>query len=152
MLVVARGADRRARAPLAVARRGARVGLAFEVKLFQALIPVPALAVLYVAASPLPSASGSRGLCGRRGRRGGGPGWFLVVSTAPAREQPWAYGSPNGSALSAAFAYDGVDRLRRPPVGRSHHAGVGGAAPPAAPGPLRLVAGGGELRSWLGPS
>ena len=36
-----------------IAGAGAAVGAAFAVKLFQALIPVPALAVLYVAGSPL---------------------------------------------------------------------------------------------------
>src|SRR4029079_16058305 len=75
-----------------LAGAGAAVGAAFAVKLFQALIPVPALGVLYVAASPL-------GLGERLSRLvlwsavaiAVGFSWFLVVSTAPGREQPWAY-------------------------------------------------------------
>jgi hypothetical protein len=44
------------------------------------------------------------------------------VSTAPGREQPWAYGSHDGTALSAAFVYDGLGRLAGPTSGpaRSH--------------------------------
>ena len=98
-----------------LAGAGAAVGAAFAVKLFQALIPVPALAVLYVAASPL--ALGERlsrlVLCGAVALAVG-LSWFAVVSTAPGREQPWAYGSHDGTALSAAFAYDGLDRLAGP--------------------------------------
>ncbi len=109
----ARGGDVAGRWLLAGA--GAAVGAAFAVKLAQALIPVPALAVLYVAASPL--SLGERlsrlALCGAVALAVG-LAWFAVVSTAPGREQPWAYGSHDGTALSAAFAYDGLDRLAGP--------------------------------------
>jgi 4-amino-4-deoxy-L-arabinose transferase-like glycosyltransferase len=98
-----------------LAGAGAAIGAAFAVKLGQALIPVPALAALYLAASPL--ALGERlsrlVLCAAVAA-GIGLSWFLVVSTAPGREQPWAYGSRDGTAISAAFAYDGLDRLARP--------------------------------------
>ncbi len=95
-----------------LAAAGVAVGAAFNVKLFQALIPVPALVVLYVAASPL--RIGERlsrvALCAAVAAAVG-LSWLAVVSTAPGREQPYAFGSRNGSALSAAFAYNGLDRL-----------------------------------------
>ncbi len=95
-----------------IAGAGAAVGAAFAVKLFQALIPVPALAVLYLAASPLRVGERlSRLVLWSAVAAAVGLSWFLVVSTAPGREQPWAFGSRDGSALSAAFAYDGIDRL-----------------------------------------
>ena len=126
-----------------LAGAGAAVGAAFAVKLFQALIPVPALAVLYVAASPL-------GLGERLSRLvlwsavaiAVGLSWFLVVSTAPGREQPWAYGSHDGTAISAAFAYDGLDRLAGPERGVAA-SGAGGAARSGAGGGAASGAGGG---------
>jgi hypothetical protein len=67
-----------------------------------------------------------------------------VVSTAPGREQPYAFGSSNGSALSAAFGYDGFSRLdaTRPDAVLENV--------PGPPGPTRLVGRGGDLGALLG--
>jgi 4-amino-4-deoxy-L-arabinose transferase-like glycosyltransferase len=151
------GGDIRGRWLLAGA--GAAVGAAFAVKLAQALIPVPALVALYLAASPL--GLGERlsrlVLCGAVAL-GIGLSWFLVVSTAPGREQPWAYGSKDGTAISAAFAYDGLDRL----AGHSPRASDGSlklrhrepslvaSDAVAAAGPGRLVSDDADLRGLLG--
>ena len=125
--------------------------------------------VLYVAASPLGFGERlSRLVLWSAVAIAVGLSWFLVVSTAPGREQPWAYGSHDGTALSAAFAYDGFDRLAGPErevrgeewrrgrcgarVGAAARAAAGdyGAAAPAAPGPGRLVSDRADLRGLLG--
>ena len=158
-VLVVRSARSGGRWPLAAA--GAAVGLAFNAKLFQALIPVPALAVLYVAASPL--ALGER--LSRLALASGvglavGLAWLAVVTSAPSRDQPWAFGSTNGSAINATFVYNGIDRLgSQPTSGTAHRATPRLAARRAktqwrrlgTPGPLRLVGTGGALRGRLAP-
>jgi 4-amino-4-deoxy-L-arabinose transferase-like glycosyltransferase len=126
----------------AMAGAGAAIGAAFNVKLFQALVPVPALIVLYSAAAPrerIPRLA----LCGSVALAVG-LSWLAVVSTAPGREQPYAFGSSNGSALSAAFGYDGFARLdaTRPDAILE--------SVPGPPGPDRLVGTGGDLGGLLG--
>ncbi|MEA2310995.1 MAG: hypothetical protein QOE28_963 [Solirubrobacteraceae bacterium] len=136
----------------ALAGAGALVGLAFGVKVFQALIPVPALMVLYLAASTVPwrerlsrlaiagSVATAVGLC-----------WLAVVTLAPGRLQPWALGSKNGSAVEATFLYNGVERLSstKPTSLRAQPAALL-AERPDAPGPTRLLGAGGSLGLRLG--
>jgi 4-amino-4-deoxy-L-arabinose transferase-like glycosyltransferase len=134
----------------ALAGAGVAIGLAFNVKLFQALVPLPALAVLYFAASPLPA--GER--LSRLALFGSvtlavGLSWLAVVSTAPGREQPFAFGSGNGSALSAAFGYNGIDRLD-PATRPAGHDAAAVARVPGPAGPGRLVGAGGDLGALLG--
>jgi 4-amino-4-deoxy-L-arabinose transferase-like glycosyltransferase len=126
----------------AMAGAGAAIGAAFNVKLFQALVPVPALIVLFVAAAPRERIS--RLALGGSVALAVGLSWLAVVSTAPGREQPYAFGSSNGSALSAAFGYDGFARLdaTRPDVILENV--------PGPPGPARLVGTGGDLGGLLG--
>jgi 4-amino-4-deoxy-L-arabinose transferase-like glycosyltransferase len=147
---------------------GALVGLGFEVKLFEALLAVPPLAALWWLGAPgaarrrvadLVLAGGA--LCAV------GVAWLVLLTFAvPARERPWAFGSRSGSAWRSAFVYDGWDRLAgtpapaRPPgtpaaspaalrrIAAAHARQV--AAAPAAPGPLRLLAGGDHLGRRLG--
>ena len=109
-VLVVRSARTGGRWPLVAA--GAAIGLAFNAKLFQALIPVPALAVLYGVASPLPLSERLARLA-LAGAVAAAVGlvWLAVVSTAPVRQQPWAFGSTDGSALNATFVYNGIDRL-----------------------------------------
>ena len=118
--LVARGA-RRDRPVLLVAA-GAVLGLAFEVKLFEALIAAPALVLLWWLGSTLPR--------GRRAAALGGASaafaavaiaWLVALALLGGPHRPWAFGSTNGSAWNATFVYDGVDRLtgfphRTPPV------------------------------------
>jgi 4-amino-4-deoxy-L-arabinose transferase-like glycosyltransferase len=141
-----------------IAGAGAAIGAAFAVKLFQALIPVGALALLYLAASPLALGERlSRLVLWTAVAVAVGLAWFLVVSTAPGREQPWAYGSHDGTAISAAFAYDGLDRLAGPTRSATARRGGGGgvvagdygAASPAPAGPARLVSTRADLRGLL---
>jgi 4-amino-4-deoxy-L-arabinose transferase-like glycosyltransferase len=148
---------------------GALLGLAFDVKLTEALVPAFAVAALWLAAGP----RGQRG----RGLAAGGTAfavaalaWLLAVSVVPLHPKPWALGSSNGSPWNAALVYNGTDRLtghanvrgvrlgayttdvhagaalaRR---GREHAAAL--QRRPAAPGPLRLLSTQAHLRTWIG--
>jgi 4-amino-4-deoxy-L-arabinose transferase-like glycosyltransferase len=91
---------------------GAVLGLAFEVKLFEALVAAPALVLLWWAGSWL-----SRR---RRAAALGAAGaafavvalaWLVALPALAGAHRPWAFGSTNGSAWNATFVYDGVDRL-----------------------------------------
>jgi 4-amino-4-deoxy-L-arabinose transferase-like glycosyltransferase len=113
--LVARGArDERRRWPMPAA--GAMLGLAFEVKLFEALVVAPALVMLWWLGCSLPRRARAVAL-------GGATVAFVVVALAwlvalPAiggGQRPWAFGSTNGSAWDATFVYDGLDRLTGPP-------------------------------------
>jgi 4-amino-4-deoxy-L-arabinose transferase-like glycosyltransferase len=87
----------------------AAMGLAFNVKLFEGLVALPALVLL--------------GLLARRERRlirlGVSAIVFVAVSLSwltmtlffPASDRPFAIGSTDGSAWNAAFVFNGYDRI-----------------------------------------
>jgi 4-amino-4-deoxy-L-arabinose transferase-like glycosyltransferase len=156
---------------------GVLLGLAFDVKLTEALVPAFAVAVLWLAA-------------GRRGRRGiglaaGGTAfvatalaWLVAVSVVPLHPKPWALGSSDGSPWNAALVYNGADRLTghanvrdvalgtdvtdvravAPPstpgaaalARRSREHALAVERRPAAPGPLRLISTQAHLLTWIG--
>jgi 4-amino-4-deoxy-L-arabinose transferase-like glycosyltransferase len=152
---------------------GVLLGLAFNVKLAEALLALVAAIVLWLAAGPRGARLRAKGLA-----LGGGAfavtalAWLVVVTAVPLHPRPWALGATNGSPWRAAFVYNGVDRLvpgrvtttsaptaSAPPVtarqaavvarrAREHAAAV--ARRPGAPGPLRLLSGHAHLRTWIG--
>jgi 4-amino-4-deoxy-L-arabinose transferase-like glycosyltransferase len=141
LAVAARGL-RRGRL-LAIVGAGALVGLAFEVKLFEALLGVVPLAVLWWF-----GAAGSRrrralGLAGAAGAAAAvGVAWLVVLTLAvPAHDRPWAFGSTNGSAWNATFVYDGLDRLtgNGPDIPAQPRDARAALRAPGPPGPLRLL-------------
>jgi 4-amino-4-deoxy-L-arabinose transferase-like glycosyltransferase len=111
LIVVA--AQRRRVWPVVAA--GAAIGLAFDVKLFEALIALPALAlllVLTVAGPPrrrVPAAGAATGAMVVVGLA-----WIAVASLTPLAHRPWPFGSANGSIWNVIFAYNGVDRIGGP--------------------------------------
>jgi 4-amino-4-deoxy-L-arabinose transferase-like glycosyltransferase len=129
------GAQRRSVWPVVAA--GAVVGLAFNVKLFEALIFLPALGLLIVLALDLPAR--------RRLLALGGCiaafvvvslGWIVAASMTPLGSRPWPIGSSDGSIWSVVFGFNGLDRLKS-------------TASPAAlkldpPGALRFLHGSGH--------
>ena len=134
-----------------LAGAGALIGLAFAVKLFQALLPVPALVALYLAASPLPAREKAGRLVGATGVAAAvGLCWLAVVTAAPPNLQPWALGSTNGSAVDATFVYNGVERLDAAPARVRALSAAALAARPDPPGPLRLAGAGASLDLRLG--
>jgi 4-amino-4-deoxy-L-arabinose transferase-like glycosyltransferase len=135
---------------------GAVCGLAFEVKLFEGLIVVPALALLYWLAAPT-----SRG---RRVQQLATAGavlavvalaWPLAVSLAPKSDRPYPIGSTNGTVWSSIFYFNGIQRLQGPrhahPGGRPHVAARFAVPknPATGPSPGRLFAHGGWDLGWL---
>ncbi len=90
----------------------AALGLAFNVKLLESLIALPGLAAFVYF-----------GLPGSRVRRVSrmalaavvyvavALSWLTATLIAPAHDRPFAIGSTNGSALNAAFVFNGSDRL-----------------------------------------
>jgi 4-amino-4-deoxy-L-arabinose transferase-like glycosyltransferase len=88
----------------------AAMGLAFNVKLFQGLVGLPALAVLAWSAGST-----------RRLRRLAVAGVIFVAvalswltATLIVPNAPYAIGSTNGSAWNAAFVFNGYDRIASP--------------------------------------
>jgi 4-amino-4-deoxy-L-arabinose transferase-like glycosyltransferase len=112
----------------------AAAGLAFEVKLFQSLVALPALVAvvtvrrvamrrqLAVAAATFAAVALA---------------WLVTMSLLPASQRPFAIGSSNGSAWNAAFVYNGVGRLGPRALGGS---GRRAGAESSQPGVARLVA------------
>ena len=107
------GAQKRKAWPVVAA--GAVLGVAFNVKLFEALIFVPALALLMLVAVDLPWR--------RRVLALGGSlvafvtvalGWIFAASLTPLSGRPWPIGSTNGSIWNVVFGFNGIDRLRSP--------------------------------------
>jgi 4-amino-4-deoxy-L-arabinose transferase-like glycosyltransferase len=125
----------------------ALLGVAFNVKLFEALVPAPAF-LLFV------------GLCWRgetvrvRLRRVAAlaalfaavaASWLVVVTLTPAHDRPYAIGSTNGSVWNSVFVFDGWDRIFKPPRPKSFStvnaaslpiARTAVATSPATPAPL----------------
>ncbi len=131
---------------------GLVLGLDFNVKLFEALVPVPAFLIfLWLCWRGEPV--GARVL--RLGAVAVAFGavalsWLVAVSLVPAHARPYPIGSTNGSVWNAVFVYNGTDRVTRPPHPSTYDAvptaRVGGelvaasATPPAAvPRPAAAV-------------
>jgi 4-amino-4-deoxy-L-arabinose transferase-like glycosyltransferase len=98
-----------------VVAAGAVLGVAFNVKLFEALIFLPALALLTLLALDMP-------LRRRALAIGGGLvafvgvslSWIVAASLTPLSGRPWPIGSTDGSIWSVVFGFNGIDRLRTP--------------------------------------
>ncbi|MDX6728164.1 MAG: hypothetical protein QOK49_2969 [Baekduia sp.] len=127
----------RSRRAWPVVAAGAVLGLAFEVKLFQALIAAPALALLALVALDLPRWRKVAALAGAGAAFVAvSLSWIVAASTTPLSGRPWPIGSTDGTIWSVVFGFNGIDRLR-------------GSASPAAlkldpPGALRFFRAGGH--------
>jgi 4-amino-4-deoxy-L-arabinose transferase-like glycosyltransferase len=131
--VVARTARGGRLAPWPLVGAGALLGLAFEVKLAEALLPVCAAGVLWLLAGPRERRPRALGL----GLLGGAflvtsLAWLVVVSVVPLQPRPWALGASDGSPWQAALIYNGTERLLG--GGNAPAADVAVSAP-AAPSP-----------------
>jgi 4-amino-4-deoxy-L-arabinose transferase-like glycosyltransferase len=91
---------------------GAVLGLAFNVKLFQALLPLPALGLVWMLGSDLPPVR--RILTGAAALLVAvvvGLAWIVPVALTPQAERPYPIGSTNGSVWNLVFVFNGLDRL-----------------------------------------
>jgi 4-amino-4-deoxy-L-arabinose transferase-like glycosyltransferase len=110
LLLILRACDSgRARWLLAGA---AVMGLAFDVKILETVVALPALALIALLGFPAPPA--------RRLLTLAAAGavyvvvalaWLTATLIAPASDRPWAIGSTDGSAWNAVFVFNGSDRL-----------------------------------------
>jgi 4-amino-4-deoxy-L-arabinose transferase-like glycosyltransferase len=92
---------------------GVWVGLAFQAKMIQAWLALPALAAAYLLAAP---AAKLRTRCAHVALAGlvtavVSLSWMTAVSLVPARDRPYVDGSANDSEYTQVFDYDGVGRL-----------------------------------------
>lgn len=93
---------------------GVWVGLAFQAKMMQAWLILPALALAYLVAAPPPVLV----RVGRVALAGlvtvaVSPSWMVMVSLVPAGERPYVDGTQNDSIFSQVFDYNGISRLGR---------------------------------------
>ena len=112
---------------------GAAVGLAFEVKLMEALLVVLPLAVLFWLGSDLVRARRVREIA-RAAATGVAVGlaWPVLVTLAPGHH-PWSVGSSDGSIWNAMFVFNGFGKVSSAVPGK-----------PGGPGPVRLF----EANGW----
>ncbi|HEX4161193.1 MAG TPA: glycosyltransferase family 39 protein [Acidimicrobiales bacterium] len=147
--------------PLVIA--GVWVGLAFQAKMLQAWLVLPALYIAYLMAAPALS-------LGRRYAHVAASlavalavslSWMSIVTLVPAHDRPYVDASCNNSVFSQVFQYNGADRLSGkvleqpgcypPPAAATTGAAVGGAPTVALEkGPARYLAGElGRDAAWL---
>jgi 4-amino-4-deoxy-L-arabinose transferase-like glycosyltransferase len=132
---------------------GVLVGLAFQAKMIEAWLILPALAVAYLLAA--------RGSRRRRGVRLGLAGlvvvvvslsWMLVVSLWPASSRPYVDGSHDNSIFSQVFVYNGFGRIDQPSPNQLLTKSIGLNLGSTRPGWDRLLTGAlGHDTGWLIP-
>jgi 4-amino-4-deoxy-L-arabinose transferase-like glycosyltransferase len=132
---------------------GIWVGLAFQAKMLQAWLVLPALASAYLIAGP--------GAIGRRLRQLGLAGvvtgavslsWMVLVSLTPASGRPYVDGSTGNSWFQQVFVYNGLNRLGgQTPTQVLASQGIGGSLALSQPvSPWRLFVGYlGRDTGWL---
>ena len=92
---------------------GAWVGLAFQAKMIQAWLALPALAAAYLLAAP---AARLRTRCAHVALAGLvtvviSLSWMTAVSLVPAGDRPYVDGSSNDSVYAQVFDYNGLGRV-----------------------------------------
>ena len=92
---------------------GVWVGLAFQAKMLQAWIVLPALGAAYLLAAPVPSLSRRIGhvVLAVLVAVGVSLSYMTVVSAVPANDRPYADGSCNDSVFSQVFVYNAAGRV-----------------------------------------
>ena len=128
------------------------VGVGFQAKMLQAWMVLPALAIGYLVAAPVPVRR-------RLGQLGVATvvmlavslSWIALYTFTPAQDRPYVDGSTNNSAISMVFGYNGLERFGISVPGAvtsgpgvSGGAGAGRSAAAASPeGPVNGAAPGG---------
>jgi 4-amino-4-deoxy-L-arabinose transferase-like glycosyltransferase len=141
------------------------LGIDFNVKLFEALVPVPAFLLFLWLSSHGDGAA-------VRARRFAAAAavfvavalsWLIAVSLTPRHDRPYPVGSTNGSVWNAVFVYNGTARLTKAPRPASFDAGAAkrgvtasvargatGSAPAAAKSPAHKARG--KVRASSAPA
>ena len=92
---------------------GVWIGLAFQTKMIQAWLALPALAAAYLLAAP---AARLRTRCAHVALAGlvtavVSLSWMTAVSLVPSQDRPYVDGSPDNSEYTQVFDYNGLGRL-----------------------------------------
>lgn len=132
-----------ARSPRMLAGSMALAGIAFNVKMAAALVPVPAFLLAYWLAS-------GPGAAARRFARASlavavlvavSLSWAVMFDLTPPQQRPYAGSTHRNSMLELALLHNGVDRFVRPPAASPPLAGPvaepGADAATASPAPVR---------------
>jgi 4-amino-4-deoxy-L-arabinose transferase-like glycosyltransferase len=133
--------------PLLVA--AALVGLAFNTKMLQAFLVLPAMAAVYLVAGPAKFGRRFAQLVMAMGVLIVSAGWFsVVVALWPAADRPYIGSTSDNSIFSLMLGYNGLDRV----FGGSGGNATGGAGFGGTPGLWRMLDGevGGQV-GWLLP-
>jgi 4-amino-4-deoxy-L-arabinose transferase-like glycosyltransferase len=97
---------------------GACVGLGFLAKQLQALLVVPAFALVYLAAAPWPLGRRLGQLAAAGAAMVASAGWWVaIVELLPASARPYIGGSQTNSILELTFGYNGLGRLTGNEIG-----------------------------------
>ena len=133
---------------------GILVGLAFQAKMIEAWLVLPALALAYLVSA--------RGGLGRKLARLLAAGavvaavslsWMALVSVWPAHDRPYVDGSSTNSIFSQVFVYNGFGRLDQASPNQLLTKSIGLALGSTAPGWDRLITGSnGRDTAWLIPA
>jgi 4-amino-4-deoxy-L-arabinose transferase-like glycosyltransferase len=106
----------------------AAVGTGFITKMMQALLVVPALAVVYLIAAPAPLRRRLTQLAGAAVALVVASGWWVAaVQLTPAADRPYVGGSQDNSLLNLIFGYNGLGRLSGSESGSVGGAGAAGS-------------------------
>ncbi len=127
------------------------VGFGFLTKMLQAFLVLPAFAIVWLLAAPLPLRQRLTGLLAATAALIVSAGWWvLLVELWPADSRPWIGGSQENSVLELIVGYNGFGRLTGNEVG-SVGGGAGGGWGDS--GVLRLLGSqmGGGI-AWLLPA
>ncbi len=146
--------------PLVLA--GVWVGLAFQAKMLQAWLVLPALYVAYIMAAPALSLARRYGHVALSAlvALAISLSWMTIVTLVPAHDRPYVDGSCNNSVFSQVFLYNGVDRVSGnvlsqpgcspPPVAVAATTAGGAPTQELNKGPGRFLSGGfGRDAAWL---
>jgi 4-amino-4-deoxy-L-arabinose transferase-like glycosyltransferase len=88
------------------------LGLAFDVKILESLVALPALGLIVLLGFPgSPTARLLKLLAAAAVYVVVALAWLGATLLAPAHDRPWAIGSTNGSAWNAVFVFNGSERL-----------------------------------------
>ena len=135
-----------------LALAGVLVGLAFETKLLQGYLVLPAFAVTYAIAGPGSIRRRLAGLAVSAVSVAVASAWWVIPMTIlPLASRAFVGGSSDGSALNLVLSYDGLGRIFGG-TGNNVGGGGGGGGFSGTPGLLRLFNSelGGQV-AWLLP-
>ncbi len=133
-----------------LALAGTALGFAFLTKMMQAFIVLPAFALVYLVAAPVPLRRRLWQLVLAGAAMVAAAGWWVaLVELWPASARPYIGGSTDNSVLELVFGYNGLGRIS----GGNGPGGGGGAGFSGVAGILRLFNSelGGQI-SWLLPA